>query len=125
MSLADNIEDEASLFLNADDFAYTATYKALGAGSGTSVLVVVNEADTAILELRESHATSREASFSVPAATVTSPARTDTYTIATGPCAGTWVCTTVENRDAGIATVRCRLETTTNTVAEGAKEIRV
>lgn len=87
--------------------------------------VVVNESEQGILELRESHASSREASFSVPLATVTAPARTDTYTIASGPHTGTWVCTQVENRDAGIATVRCRLETTTNTVAEGAKEIRV
>lgn len=124
MSLADDIENDAAAFLNEDDFATPATYKPLGAGSGTACSVVFAESEQAILEFREGESRSREASVAAPAATVTDPQRKDTYTVASGPLAGTWVCTHVENRDAGIVTVRCRLETKANTVAENAHEVR-
>jgi hypothetical protein len=124
VTLANEIIADAALFLTTDDFGVATTYKALGTGTNTSVNAVFSEGDQGILEIHDAEYRSREASVSVPAVTVTDPARTDTYTVASGPFTGLWVCTHVELRDAGLVTVRCRLETIANTVAKDAHEVR-
>ncbi len=125
MSLADDIEDEAAaLFLDTADFAIAATYYAGGTGNGVSCNIVVNESDAALSILRESQAETREAIIAASSAIVTAPHRGDTFVVATGANAGTWIVNEPQARDAGIVMLRCRLETTRNTVAENAHEVR-
>lgn len=124
MTLADDISADAALFLSTDDFSVAATYKPLGAGGGTSVNIIVNESLAPLNALRESQEETREAVISAPSATVSSPQRTDTFTVTSGPQAGTWIVVEPESRDAGIVNLRCRLPTTRNTVAENAHEVR-
>ncbi len=124
MTLSDDIANDAGLFLETDDFAVAATYYAGGTGGGAACSIVVNESDAALSIMREGQAESRESIIAAPTATVTAPHRGDTFVVATGTHTGTWVVNEPQARDAGIVSLRCRLETVRNTVAEGAHEVR-
>jgi hypothetical protein len=124
MSLADDILNDAALFLSSDDFATAATYKPGNTGAGTACKVVVNESDAQLVVIREGQAESREAIIAAPSSVVVTPHRGDSFVIASGPHAGTWMVNEPQARDAGITSLRCRLETTRNTVAENAIEVR-
>lgn len=94
--------DLTALFLNTAEFADTATYTPNGAASGFSVTLVPGDVDESFLPTASGEADRRMAQFIgvlslirtgilAIEGTVRDPRRLDSFVIASGAYAGTWV----------------------------------
>lgn len=94
--------DLTALFLNTDEFADTGTYTPNGAATGFAVTLVPGDVDESFLPTPSGEADRRMAAFTGVLSllragilgiegTVRDPRRLDSFAIATGAYAGTWV----------------------------------
>jgi hypothetical protein len=98
----DMAADLTAIFLNTDEFADTATYTPNGAASGFSVTLLPGDIDESFLPTASGEADRRMAPFTgvlsllragilAIEGTVRDPRRLDSFVIASGAYAGTWV----------------------------------
>lgn len=98
----DMAADLSDVFLNTDEFADTATYTPNGASTTFSATLVPGDVEESMLPAPSGEADRRLVQFTgslallragilVVEGTVRDPRRLDSFVIASGACAGTWV----------------------------------
>ena len=127
---SDMAADLTALFLNTDEFADTASYTPNGAATSFSVTLVPGDIDESFLPTESGEADRRMAPFvgvlSLLRAgilaiegTVRDPRRLDSFVIASGAYAGTWVVERYAADLGGGVTLYARYEQRHQVAAEG------